>query len=108
MSFFNNIMLLLGVLIIISAFTLLIISVFLEILTNSIKNKHKTLIPTDIAGKHRIEYNIPSKFTKVIKLNQTLIENKILIKLSLLVGALFSSVPLMKLLMSTLMSILSK
>lgn len=42
MSFFNNIMLLLGVLIIISAFTLLIISVFLEILTNSIKNKHKT------------------------------------------------------------------
>ncbi|MDV0249019.1 hypothetical protein RRD27_13965 [Staphylococcus aureus] len=102
MGFFNNIMLILGVLIILSAFTLLIISVFLEILTKSIKNKNKTLIPTDIAGEHRIEYNIPSKFTKVIKLNQTLVENKILIKLSLLVGAVFSSVPLMQLLISYL------
>ncbi|WP_142275918.1 hypothetical protein [Staphylococcus aureus] len=95
-------MLILGVLIILSAFTLLIISVFLEILTNIIKNKNKTLIPTDIAGKHRIKYNIPSKFTKVIKLNQTLVENRILIKLSLLVGAMFSSVPLMQLLISYL------
>lgn len=42
MNFFNNIMLILGVLIILSAFTLLIISVFLEILTNIIKNKNKT------------------------------------------------------------------
>lgn len=102
MSFFNNIMLLLGILIILSAFTLLIISVFLEILTNSIKNKNKTLMPTDRSGEHRIEYNIPPKFTKVIKLNKTLVENKILIKLSLLVGAAFSSVPLMQLLISNL------
>ncbi|MFV5769782.1 hypothetical protein [Mammaliicoccus sciuri] len=104
MSLLYFITLVIGILIVLSSITILLISLILDILISIKEKKTKKLIPTSIEGEYRIETDVPKK---LVKLKETISLYKTFVGIGFLIGGAFISVPCLQMLIS-IMSTLPK
>lgn len=96
MSIMNIMMLIIGIIIILSAFVIILTSIILEIILNVKKRKSKTLIPTEIEGQYEVKYNVSAKLLSIIELFSNY---KSFAKIGVLFGVACISVPLLQMLL---------
>lgn len=99
MSIMNIVMLSIGTIIIVSALSIMLTSVILETVLNVKKEKNKTLIPTEIEGEYKIQYNVSSKLTRI---TDSFLDYKAVSIIGLLLGVACVSLPLIQMLVTTL------